>query len=128
MLIGAVSIRVPRVVPASLKSRHWLALAGRAILTITPRPRWARGTLKTELLPPFANLQGANLEVAYYFDTHFNLDRRHSALSYRSPHHFKRDSQLSLSPFTVRSYWTISVCLCNSHGCLCHKQVLGHLT
>jgi len=51
-------------------------------------------TLKTELLPhggAFASLKEARLEVAYYLDTYFNLDRRHSALSYRSPHQFETD-------------------------------------
>jgi putative transposase len=50
--------------------------------------------LKTELLPnggAFASLEEARLEVAYYLDTYFALDRRHSALGYRSPHHFERD-------------------------------------
>jgi len=45
-------------------------------------------TLKTELLPygdAFASLEEAQLEVAYYLDTYFNLDRRHSALGHRSP-------------------------------------------
>ena len=57
-------------------------------------------TLKTELLPhggAFANLEEARLEVAYYLDTYFNLDRRHSALGYRSPHQFERDLQISIS-------------------------------
>ncbi len=57
-------------------------------------------TLKTELLPPgtvFANLEEARLEVAHYLDTYFNLDRRHSALGYRSPHQFERDLNLNLS-------------------------------
>ncbi|HET9505660.1 MAG TPA: hypothetical protein VFO93_19100 [Hymenobacter sp.] len=31
----------------------------------------------------------ARLEVAYHLDTYFNLDRRHAALSYRSPHQFE---------------------------------------
>ncbi len=51
-------------------------------------------TLKTELLPhggAFASLEEARLEVAYYLDTYFNLDRRHSALGYRSPHQFEAD-------------------------------------
>jgi putative transposase len=51
-------------------------------------------TLKTELLPHggmFASLQEARLEEAYYLDTYFKLDRRHSALDYRSPHQFERD-------------------------------------
>jgi putative transposase len=57
-------------------------------------------TLKTELLPhggAFASLEEARLEVAYYLDTYFHLDRRHSALGYRSPHQFERDFQLSIS-------------------------------
>jgi putative transposase len=57
-------------------------------------------TLKTELLPnggTFASLEEARLEVAHYLDTYFNLDRRHSALGYRSPHQFERDFQLSIS-------------------------------
>ena len=57
-------------------------------------------TLKTELLPhggAFASLEEARLEVAYYLDTYFNLDRRHSALGYRPPHQFERDFQISLS-------------------------------
>lgn len=57
-------------------------------------------TLKTELIPnggAFARLEEARLEVAYYLDTYFNLDRRHSALGYRSPHQVERDLQISLS-------------------------------
>jgi putative transposase len=57
-------------------------------------------TLKTELLPnggAFASLEEARLEVAHYLDTYFNLDRRHSALGYCSPHQFERDFQLSIS-------------------------------
>jgi len=57
-------------------------------------------TLKTELLPnggAFASLDEARLEVAYYLDTYFNLDRRHSALGYRSPHQFERDYLTSIS-------------------------------
>ena len=56
-------------------------------------------TLKTELLPggsPFASLEEARLEVAHYLDTYFNLDRRHSALGYRSPHQFERDFKINL--------------------------------
>lgn len=51
-------------------------------------------TLKTELLlhgGAFASLEEALLEVAYYLDTYFNLDRRHCALGYRSPHQFEHD-------------------------------------
>jgi len=39
----------------------------------------------------FASLEEARLEVAHYLDTYFNLDRRHSALGYRSPHQFEAD-------------------------------------
>ncbi|MET4076693.1 integrase core domain-containing protein [Hymenobacter sp. UYCo722] len=56
--------------------------------------------LKTELLPsvsPFASLEEARLKVAWYLDTYFNLNRRHSALGYRSPHQFERDLKLNLS-------------------------------
>ena len=57
-------------------------------------------TLKTELLPhgtAFASLEEARLEVAHYLDTYFNLDRRHSALGYRSPHQFEHDFKINLS-------------------------------
>jgi putative transposase len=57
-------------------------------------------TLKTELLPyggVFASLQEARLVVAYYLNTCFNLDRRHSALDYRSPHQFERDCLTGIS-------------------------------
>jgi putative transposase len=57
-------------------------------------------TLKTELLlhgGVFASLEEARLEIAHYLDTYFNLDRRHSALGYRSPHQFERDFQIDLS-------------------------------
>ena len=56
-------------------------------------------TLKTELLPhstAFASLEEARLEVAHYLDTYFNLDRRHSALGYRSPHQFEQDLKINL--------------------------------
>ena len=48
-----------------------------------------RRTSKTELLPhstAFASLEEARLGIAHYLDAYFNLDRRHSALGYRSPH------------------------------------------
>jgi transposase InsO family protein len=51
-------------------------------------------TLKTELLPHhgrFASFEEAQLEVAYYLDVYFNLERRHSALDYRSPLQFEND-------------------------------------
>ena len=56
-------------------------------------------TLKTELLPggsPFASPEEARLEVAHSLDTYFNLDRRHSALGYRSPHQFEQDLKINL--------------------------------
>jgi transposase InsO family protein len=57
-------------------------------------------TLKTELLPgnaPFASLEEARLEIAWYLDVYFNLCRRHSALGYRSPHQFEHDLKSNLS-------------------------------
>lgn len=57
-------------------------------------------TLKTELLPhgsAFASLEEARLDVAYYLDIYFNLDRRHSALGYRSPHQVERNCLASIS-------------------------------
>ncbi len=39
----------------------------------------------------FTSLEEARLAVAYYLDTYFNPDRRHSALGYRSPHQFEVD-------------------------------------
>ena len=56
-------------------------------------------TLKTELLlggTPFASLEEVRLEVAHYLNTCFNLDRRHSALGYRSPHQFEHDLKTNL--------------------------------
>jgi len=56
-------------------------------------------TLKTELLPhgaAFASLEEARLEVAHYLDVYFNLERRHSALGYRSPHQFEQDLKSNL--------------------------------
>jgi putative transposase len=56
-------------------------------------------TLKTGLLlhgGVFARLAEAHVEVAYCLDTYFYLDRRHSALGYRSPHQFERDFQISI--------------------------------
>ena len=56
-------------------------------------------TLKTELLPhgtAFASLEEARLEVAHCLDTYFNLDRRHSALGYRSPHQFEQELKSKL--------------------------------
>ena len=46
--------------------------------------------------PPFASLEEARLEVAHYLDTYFNLNRRHSALGYRSPHQFEYDLKTTL--------------------------------
>jgi putative transposase len=44
----------------------------------------------------FASLKEARLEVAHYLDIYFNLDRRHSALGYRSPHQFEQDLETNL--------------------------------
>ena len=57
-------------------------------------------TLKTELLPhgtAFDSLEEARLEVAHYLDTYFNLERRHSALNYRSLHQFEHNLKTNLS-------------------------------
>ena len=67
-------------------------------------------TLKTELLPgnaPFASLEEARLEIAWYLDVYFNLDRRHSAPDYRSPQQFEHDLKINLPYLTVCFYWTI---------------------
>ncbi|MCC3153803.1 integrase core domain-containing protein [Hymenobacter sp. BT770] len=51
-------------------------------------------TLKTELLPhctAFDSLEEARLKVAHNLDTYFNLDRRHSALGYHSPHQIEHN-------------------------------------
>ena len=65
--------------------------------TIQAKAGWS--TLKTELLPDgttFASLEEARLEVAHYLEMYFNLDRRHSALGYRSPHQFEQDLKTNL--------------------------------
>jgi hypothetical protein len=49
-------------------------------------------TLKMSCCPAawsFACLEEARLS-RHYLDTYFSLDRRHSALGYRSPHQFKQ--------------------------------------
>ncbi len=83
---------------ASPKLRHWPALADQPYDNAQAEAGWR--TLKTELLAhggTFATLEKARLEIAHYFDTYFNLERRHSALGYRSPHQFERDFQTNLS-------------------------------
>ena len=75
------------------------ASAGRATPTDNAQAEAGWSTLKTELLPGgshFASPEEARLEVAHYLDTYFNLDRRHSALDYRSPHQFEHDLKLNL--------------------------------
>jgi hypothetical protein len=57
----------------------------------------------------FASLKEARLEVTYYLDTYFNLNRRHSALGYRSPHQFERDFQTTISQLTARLYSTTPI-------------------
>ena len=44
----------------------------------------------------FASLEEARLEVAYYLDTYFNLNCRHPALGYRSPHQLGADLKNNL--------------------------------
>ena len=92
---------------AVLSYRH-LSLHGEYDFSDQPPPVEAgRSTLKTELLPHgtvFASPEEARLEVAYYLDTYFNLDRRHSALGYRSPYQFEHDLKINLPSPTVRFY------------------------
>jgi putative transposase len=57
-------------------------------------------TLKTQMLPyggTFASLEEAHFEVAYYLDTYFDLDRRHSAWVYRSSSQFEGDFLTNIS-------------------------------
>jgi len=42
-------------------------------------------------MPPFTSLEEARLEIAWYLDVYFNLDRRHFTLGCRSPHQFGHD-------------------------------------
>jgi len=83
--------------------RNWLHRRGlRALSTPYDNAQAEAGwsTLKTELLPNggvFTSLEEARLEVAHYLDTYFNLDRRHSALAYRSPHQFECDFLTTIS-------------------------------
>ena len=56
-------------------------------------------TRKTKLLPssiPFASLKETRLKIAHYLDAYFNLNRRYSILSYRSPHQFEQDLKINL--------------------------------
>ena len=56
-------------------------------------------TLKTELLPhgaAVAWLEQARLEGAHYLDVYFHLERRHSALGYRSPHQVEQERKSNL--------------------------------
>jgi len=52
------------------------------------------GTLKREMLQTgcFHNLQDANTEIFEYIEGYYNTRRKHSALGYRSPAQFERDS------------------------------------
>jgi putative transposase len=56
-------------------------------MTICRRKRTGARLELNWLLPgeAFGSLEEAHLEVAYYFDTYFGLDRRHSGWSYYSP-------------------------------------------
>ena len=76
-------------------------------------------TLKTELLPgnaPFASLEEARLEIAWYLGVYFNLDRRHSALGYRSLHQFGHDRKINRPSPTVHFYWTTPDHLTNNRS------------
>lgn len=52
------------------------------------------GTLKREMLQDgsFQTFQDANTEIFEYIDGYYNTHRRHSALGYRSPDQFERES------------------------------------
>ena len=50
-----------------------------------------------KILPSGSPLTRKKYTPAYYLDTCFNLGRRHSALGYRSPHQFERNSQINIS-------------------------------
>ena len=113
----ALAVRQPApglIVHADRGSQYTSATCRACIEKAKARPSYARvgnpydnaqaeagwSTLKTELLPAraaFADLEEARLEVAYYLDTYFNLDRRHSALGYQTPHQFEQTRQQTLS-------------------------------
>ncbi len=50
---------------------------------------WSTLTIELPHSGAFSSLEEARLEVAYYLDAYFNLDRRHSALDYYSLHQFE---------------------------------------
>jgi putative transposase len=57
-------------------------------------------TLKIQMLPyggTFASLEETHFEVAYYLDTYFDFDRRHSAWVYRSSSQFEGDFLTNIS-------------------------------
>lgn len=56
----------------------------------TPRPK-RTGALRKPSCCPVAARLSAWKSPAYYLDTYFNVDRRHSALCYHSPHPFEAD-------------------------------------
>lgn len=55
------------------------------------------GTLKREMLQDgsFQNFQDANTEIFEYIEGYYNTHRKHSALGYRSPDKFERESSTS---------------------------------
>ena len=67
-------------------------------------------------MPPFASLEEARLEIAWYLDVYFNLDRRHSTLGYRSPHQFEYNLKVNRPSLTVRFYWTTQDHLTNTRS------------
>ena len=109
----ALAVRQPApglIIHADRGAQYTSATCRACIEQAKARPSYARvgnpydnaqaeagwSTLKTELLPAraaFADLEEARLEVAYYLDTYFNLDRRHSALDYQTPHQFEQNRQ-----------------------------------
>ena len=85
----------------------------------TTQAETGRSTIKAEFLPgntPFAPLEEARLEIARYLDVCFNLDRRHSALGYRSPHQFGYDLKVNWPSLTVRFYRTTPDYLTNTRS------------
>ena len=85
--------------PGAVPSFSWPGNPYDNALSGTTQAEAGWSTLKTELLPhgtAFASLEEARLEVTYYLDPYFNLDRCYSALGYRSPHQFERDLKINL--------------------------------
>ncbi len=84
---GPVVLGLDETLERRLGAAHWRARA---------LPRC--GAQQPRLLCQMQRLtlEEARLEVAWYLDTYFNLDRRHSALGYRSPHQFEHELKTNL--------------------------------